>query len=162
MSLPNALSIATFARSNVETLLKDFPAARWTHQPAPTDNHALWTVGHLASTDAWLGSLLGAPGVSMPEGYDKLFGMGSKPVGDAKAYPAPESVLAVMRANRAAVLDWFAKASPADLARPLSDKTGGFMTDPVDGLAKIAWHDGWHGGQLAGIRKSLGLPNVFG
>jgi hypothetical protein len=162
MSLPNALSIASFARSNIETLLKDFPASRWTHQPSPTDNHALWTVGHLASTDAWLGSVLGASGVSMPEGYDKLFGMGSKPLADAKAYPAPESVLAVMRANRAAILDWFAKASPADLSRSLADKTGGFMTDPADGLVKLAWHDGWHGGQLAGIRKSLSLPNVFG
>jgi hypothetical protein len=36
------------------------------------------------------------------------------------------------------------------------------MTDPADGLVKLAWHDGWHGGQLAGIRKSLSLPNVFG
>jgi len=162
MSSTHSIELLKFTRSITDGLLKDFPAGKWTHQPAPTDNHALWTLGHLASTDAWFCGVVGATGASMPEGSDKLFGMGSKPVNDPAAYPKPEALLQLMRDNRAALLAWLEKATPAQLAQSTKEQTGGFMSDALDGAYKIAWHEGWHGGQLAGIRKAIGLPNLMG
>ena len=162
MSRASALDLLRFTRAITDGLFKDFPEAKWTYQPSPTDNHALWTLGHLASTDAWICGVVGAPGASMPDGYDKLFGMGSKPVDDPAAYPKPADVMKVMHANRAALLAWLEKTTPEQLAKSTKEATGNFMNDAIDGALKIGWHEGWHCGQLAGIRKALGLKNVIG
>ena len=161
MSQKQATDVLAFTRSMTNSLFKDFPEGHWTHQPSPTDNHALWVLGHLAITDAWYCGVVGATGASMPDGYEALFGMGSKPVSDSSKYPKPAEVRKLFDANREVLTNWLQKASPAELGMPLKDKTGGFMSDPVDGALKMSWHEGWHSGQLASVRKALGLPSVM-
>jgi len=162
MSQKPAVDVLTFTRSITNSLFKEFPEDKWTYQPSPTDNHALWVLGHLAITDAWYCGGVGATGASMPEGWEPLFGMGSKPVGDLSKYPSPAEVRKVFDANREVLLGWLKKAGAAELNAPLGDKTGGFMTDAVDGALKMSWHEGWHTGQFASVRKALGLKGVMG
>lgn len=162
MSQKHATDVLAFARSLSDSLFKDFPEGNWTHQPSPTDNHALWVLGHLAITDAWYCGVVGASGATMPDGYDAMFGMGSKPVSDSSKYPKPAEVRKLFETNRAALAAWLQSASAAALDQPLKEKTGGFMADAVDGAFKLAWHEGWHAGQLASVRKALGLPRVMG
>jgi hypothetical protein len=157
-----AMSLLTWVRSISEMMLKDIPESGFVKQACPTDNHPLWVLGHLASTDAWIGGVLGIPGISMPDGHDKLFGGGSKPLADPKAYPKYEELKALFDSNRKAVLAWLEGASASALETPLKEKTGGFTTDPIDAMHKLAWHEGYHFGQVASVRKALNLKPIMG
>lgn len=161
MSAQHAANLLKWVRFVSDSVIKDFPESAMTRMESPTSNHALWVLGHLASTDAWIASVANIPGISVPETYAKLFGSGSKPVASAASYPKPAEVRKLFDANRAALLKWLESASPAALATPLKEKTGGFCDDPIDGLYKLAWHEGWHFGQVATIRKAMGLPSVM-
>lgn len=157
----HAASLCTFVRSVSGMILKDWPEDKHAFQLSQYDNHPLWVMGHLASTDAWLGGVMGAD-IKVPDSFSKLFGMGSKPAGNAKDYPSFASVRATFDETHTKLLAWLAAASEADLGMQLKDKTGGFTTDPVDAVLKGAWHEGWHFGQVSTLRRALGLPPVIG
>jgi hypothetical protein len=112
-------------------------------------------LGHLAGTDAWIGGVLGAP-VSVSESIQKAFGMGSKPTPTGN--PSIADVKKAYADSRAALLSWLKAAPDSALTIDLKEKTGGFATDGIDALLKIAWHEGFHFGQVANVRKALGLP----
>lgn len=141
--------------------VNDWPAERLTFQRGPEDNHPLWVMGHIAGTDAWIGGLLKIPGTEVPESFQKLFGQGTKPVSDASIYPSLGEVRGYFDGARTAIRHWLDNADDAALATPLKDVTGGFASDAQDALHKLMWHEGWHIGQVATLRKALGLPNVF-
>ncbi len=162
-ALPAALSYVRFARDVSEKLLKDFPEREATTRIHPTHVPAIWVVGHIAATDGWFGSVLGAPGVAVPERYNPLFAGGkSNPVPEAKDFPPFAEVVGVFRAARTALLKWYESVPPDALGVDLKEKTGGFLENPYDALLKTGWHEGWHFGQLASTRKALGLPSVLG
>jgi hypothetical protein len=150
-----------FSRQVVTKLVEGWPAEKWTHQPTPGANHALWTLGHIALTDAWIGGVVGAGDVRTPEGFDQHFGYGSVPKPDPAGYPEPAEVRAAFERTRGALLAWAEGASDEALERSLKEQTHGFAYDALDGLLKLAWHEGWHAGQIATIRKSLGMPGVL-
>lgn len=158
----HANAVLKFTRKVSTDLLKDYPEAKFTWQTSPVDNHPMWVLGHLAMTDAWIAGQVGATGATIPEGWDKIFGSGTKPVNDPGKYPAIAEVKKVFDANRAAVLNWLEGAPDKDLSLPLAEKTHGFTTDPVDAMFKLAWHEAWHFGQVATLRKAQGLPPVMG
>jgi hypothetical protein len=157
-----AAALLKFTRSCSTGLLKDFPENKWTFQRSASDNHVLWALGHMVLTDAWFASILNIPGVKAPDGWDKLFGTGTKPVGDASKYPAPSEVRKQFDASHAAVLKWLETCPESSLQGSLKDKTGGFALDPIDAMHKLSWHEGWHFGQVATLRKELGLPPSMG
>ncbi|MFN0132965.1 MAG: DinB family protein [Phycisphaerales bacterium] len=158
----HAIALLKFVRSISEGIVKDFPDEKFTTQNHAADNHPTWALGHLASTDGWIAGVLGIPGVKVPESYGTLFGQGSKPDRDAKKYPAPAELRQVWAETHAAVMKWFESAPESALQGDLKEKTGGFATDPIDLMFKIAWHEGWHMGQVATLRKALGLKPVMG
>lgn len=158
----HAVALLKWVRSISDGILGDFPDDKFTFQNHPNDNHAAWVLGHLASTDAWIAGVVGARGVSIPESWNALVGQGSKPERDAKKYPSPAELRKAYADSRAAVLEWLETAPDSALAVDLKDKTGGFCTDPIDAMLKIAWHEGWHVGQVATLRKTLGLKPVMG
>lgn len=158
----HAINVLKFARKVSTDILKGYPEDKYTWQCSPHDNHATWVLMHAAMTDAWYAGLVGAKGASIPDGWDKLVGSGSKPVNDPKKYPPVSEIKKLFDANRAVVLNWLEGANDKDLATPLAEKTGGFMLDPIDGALKLAWHEGWHFGQVATCRKGLGLPPAMG
>lgn len=160
--MKSALSLLAFTRSVSNMLLSDFPAEKAAYQPSPTDNHVLWVLGHLALTDKWVAGVLDIPGVEVPEAYGSLFGAGSAPVSETKAYPALAEVKRVFESSRAALLKWYQSAPAEALKVDLSAKSNGFTSDPIDCLFKLAWHEGWHFGQVANVRKALGLPSKLG
>lgn len=157
----HALSMLRFARKTFHEMLKGWPEDKFTFQTTPADNHPVWCMGHLALTEQWIAGLVGAK-VDVPKAYNEFFGMGTKPVNDARKYPPAAEVRRVFDDSRQAIIAWLEKAPDAALAVPLSEKTGGFTTDPIDAMFKIAWHEGWHMGQIATLRKALGLPSIMG
>jgi hypothetical protein len=156
------LGLMRWVRGVSDGILKGWPEDKFTFQSSPNDNHAAWVMGHLAHTDAWIAGVVGAQGVKTPETYAKLFGMGSKPLARAGEYPSPANIRRVLDETRAGLIRWVESASDEQLAMPLTDKTEGFASDVHDALMKLCWHEGWHMGQVATLRRTLGLPPVMG
>ncbi len=155
----HVIALLEFSRWYTNSLLKDLPESKWTFQPSSTDNHVLWCLGHLSGTDGWIAGVVGASAVKVPEDIQKAFGMGTKPV--ASGNPSVDAVRATFESSRAGLLAWVRTAPDAALTTDLKEITGGFATDPIDAMLKIAWHEGFHAGQIANIRKALGLPPIM-
>jgi uncharacterized damage-inducible protein DinB len=155
----NRLNFARFATS---AILADIPEEQWCFQPFPGANHAMWLVGHLAVIDdLFLSRLAGRPS-SYPEGWAQLFASGTKPLPDPGAYPSPDLVRQFFAQHRQELVSWFASRGEAELAAPPPDELRKFGQSVGELMASIAWHEGWHGGQLAVVRKTLGLGPKFG
>jgi hypothetical protein len=150
-----------FARSMTAGMLKDFPEAKMCFQPAPTDNHMLWSLGHMAATYTWMLSLLGQKG-GTPEAYATLFGWGSKPTPNAKDYPPLAEVKAQFDSEFDRFVKYVAEVPEADLTKPLGEAAGGFAKDTVELIDRAAWHEGWHAGQMSSLRRALGLKGLMG
>jgi hypothetical protein len=142
-------------------LLADWPHDKLTHQSSQYDNHALWTMGHLSTTYSWLASLLDGHMTPLPESYNTLFGMGSKPGADASIYPPMGEVRHNFDSTYQRFIDLASKINPADAHKPTVANSHGFAKDRVDVLVKAAWHEGWHSGQLSTLRRCLGLKGVM-
>ena len=155
------LALVNWAHGTTAALLSDWPEDKLTFQPSPHDNHALWTIGHLATTYQWLASLLDGVWTPLPENYNALFGMGSKPVPDAAAYPPAAEVRANFDRMYQRFADLAARIRPADAAKPTVGNSHGFCRDRADVLDKAAWHEGWHSGQLSALRRALGLKGIM-
>lgn len=157
----HALRSLAFAHAITQKAIKDFPESKLTYQQSPTDNHAIWTIGHLAATYAWFKSVFDGAMHPIPDTYNALFGTGSKVNPDSKTYPVFAEVKKRYDETYAAFVAAANKLSDADLAKAPATDTGGFCNDKLDALERAAWHEGWHCGQLCATRKSLKLPGVF-
>ena len=113
----------------------------------------LWQLGHVAVTDARLANQAGEA-VSIPEGWEKLFAMGSS--GDGEL-PPREAVLGFLRD----VSERLVRLSQGDLARPIEGPQG--RTDPLGyRLAFCLFHRGYHLGKVMTLRALLGKPRLLG
>jgi hypothetical protein len=161
-SVKHAVELMKFSHGMLDTMLATVPADKGVHQVHPTSNHVVWTLGHLACTYAWFSGTIDAEGAAkLPESYNALFGMGSKPMGDAKAYPDAAEVRKAYDAAFAAYLKQVEGLSEAEAWTASAIDTGGFAKSKIDAAYKCAWHDGWHLGQVADLRRALGLPSIM-
>lgn len=148
------------ARAMTEALLKDFPADKLTYQSHPSDNHALWMVGHLGTAYLFFAGLIDGKPYDAPERMNTLFGYGSKPTADREAYPELAEIEAFAKKAYGRLLAAAESLTAADeFAKPAGDAS--FVSSKVDAVMKAAWHEGWHGGQVAALRKALGLKNLM-
>jgi uncharacterized damage-inducible protein DinB len=160
-ALEVGLAALAFARRYTLGLLADLPAERMCHQPFPGANHVLWTLGHLAWSDDFFLNRVGGRSSGLPVGWEKSFGMGSQAVPEAAAYPAVTLVRNALNARREALLNWLRSLSDAQLGSPLPADLARFGPNVAALAATIAWHEGFHAGQIAAVRKSLGLAANF-
>ena len=156
-----AVANMRWVHTTLDKLIDTFPEDQALRQPVPTDNHLLWTIGHLAVTYSWLVSLLEGKMFELPGTYNALFGYGSKPGSDAAAYPP----IAEAKRNYTAAYTRFLaaanKLTAHDLDKPPAADSFGFAKTRHEVLLRAAWHDGWHSGQLSSLRRALGLPSVM-
>lgn len=151
-----------FARGATTRLLQEIPHEKLCAQTPSCSNHALWIIGHLATTDDYFVNEFAGGGLKLPEHWHKTFGMGSKPVADASAYPPVEEVRRAFEERRAALVCWFESLTPTELEKPLPESWAKYALAIGDLGPFIAWHEGYHCGQLATLRKSFGLAPAFG
>ena len=147
----------------LNALVKDLSEDKMVAQPVKdvTMNHAAWVLGHLPTACDFGLSLMGEKGVC-PEGWDKLFGMSSKPQNDRKLYPSKAELLKLIEAGYKRIVDVF-KAFPATkLANPMSADLQKIWPTVGDALVfLLTAHDATHLGQLSAWRRALGLPGVM-
>lgn len=145
------------ARGFTTRILSDFQNPEdWVAQVCNQSNHALWFIGHMATTDNFFISLL-APEKSAPkDNYQELFGLGSTPSPKLEDYPPIEEVRGYMDDRRQVLLEILASLSDEDLATKTPDGTPDFLADYGQVFETAIWHEGLHSGQLTMVRRSLG------
>lgn len=145
------------ARGFTTRILADFQKPEdWVAQVCNQSNHALWFIGHMATTDNFFISLL-APEKSAPkEHYQELFGLGSTPSPKLEDYPPIEEVRSYMDERRQVLLEILASLRDDDLATKTPDGTPDFLADYGQVFETAIWHEGLHSGQLTMVRRSLG------
>ena len=153
-------SIVT-ARNMTDGLLEGVAYRDWLRQPVPTGQHVLWIVGHLARADDWGLIALGLKSRLLDD-IAEFFARGRPVTSDPQDYPAPEAVHEVYRASHQRFMDRLDVISDADLDRPTCGAIARFAPNLGTLLQSHVWHEGFHGGQLALIRRYLGLPVRWG
>jgi len=133
------------------------PGLLW-KQPMPQTNSMLWIYAHMVVVRA---RLLSALGDSYDTGFGDMFGRGAT-LQDPAGYPGFEKILQTSRELNARLFTRLAALTDADIARPASGQLPPAVQTVGDQIAFIALHDSYHVGQLAYVRKALGLPGVVG
>lgn len=161
-SMARAVEELRFARKMLTDLINAIPEDKLCAQCTPADNHALWTMGHMASSYRWFSGLIGAKPSDVPQEYDTLFGYKSTPGPDASAYPSAAEI----RRHFTDSFETFVRAAEAltdaQAAAPCASDSMGFAKDKLQAVDRAAWHEGWHAGQLSALRRALGLPPLMG
>lgn len=150
-----------FVQQITRELIRGFPAEHLAYRAGPTDNPVIWSVGHLATVNDWFASLIDGKPAEFPQEWQSSCGYKSVPSGDLRAYPEFAKLVAVMERAQARLVGAVKAQSAEDLAKPTQAESHGIAPTRADAAARAAWHEGWHGGQIAGVRKALGLASVM-
>jgi len=151
-----------FNRGFLDILLKGIPAEKFTHQPVGITNHALWQVGHLASSsDTALKLLGGQPVVS--DKWRELFGNSSKPVDDPSIYPSMDEAIKTLDGIRPKLIAAFEAASDELLNSdpPIQRVKDRFGTTVNFIVFLMTSHELFHAGQLSSWRRAIGLGSAM-
>ena len=121
-------------------------------------NPMIWLVGHLTSVRI---NLLNVLGHKQEVSWASRFNRGET-IDDRSEYPPMEQMLAVWKETTAALMARLEEISDAELSAespiglPIPDKT-------VRGtISFMAYHEGYHVGQMAYLRKWLGKGSLVG
>jgi hypothetical protein len=161
-SVPAALApVALIFKLNaglIRSSLDGLTDAELWQRPTPHNNPLLWVFGHIVATRATMLGLLGDP---LDTGWGDLFARGAA-LHDASSYPSRDDVERVHRLVVDRLKAKFASLTDADLAAPATGKPLPGAKTVGDQLAFLAFHESYHVGQLAYIRKSIGHSAVAG
>jgi uncharacterized damage-inducible protein DinB len=154
---PILLRILSLARERTLAAALDLPDEYLALQPAGARNHPAWTLGHLLFVESRGAAALGLR-PELPAGWEERFASGTTPTGDRARYPLKAELLDRLGGLRLALLGKVETLSAADLERmaPSSPVLGRCAT-MGDVLTYLAWHEGYHNGQLAVWRRAAGI-----
>ncbi len=131
-------------------------------RPAPSANHGLWQLCHLARSAAQLAKLLSPEHpFALPAIYAEVGGKNSAGNNDPQAFPTKVEVLDVLDQALAVQREGLLKLTDDDLAKPAPEKFRSFAPRMGDLLAMGPMHTAMHLGQIQVLRRALGKPNVF-
>jgi uncharacterized protein YndB with AHSA1/START domain len=127
-------------------------------RPTPQTNSMLWIYAHMAATRT---RMLNTLGDDYDPGLGEAFGRGAQ-VQDAGSYPSREKINEASREVNTRLFAKLATVGDAELSREAKGPRPPSVQTVGDALAFFALHDSYHVGQLAYVRKALGLPGVVG
>ncbi len=130
-------------------------------QPCAGANHAVWVIGHIAVTDDFFLSALGGEPSGVPESWNGLFGMNSEPSADRATYPRTDELLKVFEDRRAALKAWLGSRSESALLEPVEGDLAKFSATRAELPASLAFHEGFHAGQISVARRHGGKAPLF-
>jgi len=131
-------------------------------QPNGIKNHALWNMGHIAVTLDGVVAMLGGQ-KTLNADWDKLFGGGSQPVADMKAYPTLEQMQKTLESLSNKAFEMYVNA-PSDLLRSANPHAKMMPACPTLGsmvVFLLSGHIGVHVGQISVWRRAMGKDPLF-
>lgn len=136
---------------------------QWLHQVAPGTNHAMFNVGHVATSDAGLLDAAGGTPRAVPQSYAALFRSGCAPKASAAEYPAPAELLEVLSRARDELVAYLKALSGEQLLRaPKGERLPELAPTIAHLPGFIAAHESAHTGQILVVRRALNQPFVLG
>ncbi len=156
-----AIAFLRFAAGTSDAQLNALPDEHALAQLHGADNHLAWTLGHQALSRAWFASSISGQMPPIPEQYNALFGSKSSPSADPGLYPSLDELRRHYSASLHALIASAESLSDIDLVKPAHGDSGGWLTTRLDAILKAGWHEGWHGAQIATLRRGLGLPPLM-
>ena len=162
MPMEAALTIASqMFRCNNRYLAKCIDGLtdeEWRACPCETSNSMLWVVGHLVWARSTVLKVLGAP---WTKPWLAQFGRGKKP-DDIAQCPSPEEVVRAWH-EASAALSAALEAAPAETLSAAAGERSPSFDGTIGGLVNfLAYHETYHGGQAAYIRRWLGHDGIAG
>jgi hypothetical protein len=133
------------------------PEELW-KRPTPLTNPLLWIFGHIVQTRATMLGLLGDP---FDTGWADLFARGAA-LHDTSRYPSRSDIDEIHRRIVDLLKVKFDALTDADLAAPARDQQLPGAKTVGDQLGFLAFHESYHVGQLAYVRKALGHSAIAG
>jgi hypothetical protein len=127
-------------------------------RPADAANPIGWLIGHVAVTR---GSLLAELGHPFDLGLGQGFTRGDA-LQDPSAYPSRGVIESGWTATHARMREAFAALTDSRLAEPSQGKPLPGAKTMGDRLAFFAFHESYHVGQMAYVRRLLGHSGVAG
>lgn len=127
-------------------------------RPTPQSSPMLWIAGHIVQTRALVLALLGD---QFDTGWGDLFARGAA-IRDRSEYPSRADIEAVHRQVIDRLRTKFAALTEADLSAPARGRQLPGAKTLGDQLAFLAFHESYHIGQLAYVRKALGHSAIAG
>lgn len=174
-----ANALAHTVRSSAPMLTRFLPGftdENRTTQAPGLPNHAAWILGHCALTMGRLAERAGGPSIPSDffieaKGGDGRRGhagrfdadavaVGSRPTDEPDLWPTLEICRECFDEAVETLADTIASASSEDLADSIA---WGSAEYPLRDLAiRLSLHNALHAGQLADLRRALGMPRVIG
>ena len=118
----------------------------------------LWIFGHMVHTRAQILMLLGD---DFDAGLGNAFARGAA-LQDTSGYPSREKINEASREVNRRLYAKLGALTDADVSKAASRSFTNAVQTLGDQVAFLAMHDTYHVGQLAYVRKALGLPGVVG
>jgi len=128
------------------------------HRPTGQCNPMYWLLGHIVHTR---GGLLRIMGDEYRTGWGDRFQRGAK-IGERSQYPPLEEILRVRAETRERVAARLATITEAELAREATGTQLPGTKTVGDQIAFLGFHESYHVGQLAYLRKLLGRAGIVG
>ena len=122
-------------------------------RPNQQTNNLAFIGGHLVETRAWMGRYLGLE-TPAPFGGMLEHGPGIDAVPDL---PSVAEIRSVWEALSGALLRRLNDLTVAELAAPSPQRFPGVAATVIGGIAFLVQHESYHVGQMAYVRKYLGL-----
>ena len=127
-------------------------------RPTENNTHMLWIAGHVPQTRT---SVLKLMGETFDTGWGDLFTRGSV-LKDASSYPSIAEIFATMDKVSAQLHARLTSLSEETLCAAAVGPKFPNSSNLLEQIGFLAWHDSYHIGQLAYIRKSLGFAGIVG
>lgn len=142
----------------MKSILTGLPSADLWNRPTDRSNPILWIYGHIVATRASIAGLLGE---RFDTGWGALFDRGAQ-LQSADRYPRVQEIERVNRDVVERLKRQFASLTDAELAGPPTETHLPGVTTLAEQLAGYAFHESYHVGQMAYVRKALGHSRVAG
>ena len=128
-------------------------------RPADTVNPMLWIAGHMTVSRCSLAHLMGAK----DEGpWKDLFGRGAETT-ELKDFPDVSEIQAVWSDVSEDLIGRMENLRESELSSPVAPDSLRFADKTLRGVILFrAYHESYHVGQLAYLRKWLGYPGLVG
>jgi DinB superfamily len=148
------------ARRMTLGLIEDIPDDQWTYQPFAGANHVAFNLLHLLVSSDWGPTALGDPAHPWVDLFEGVLKQG--PLVDRASYPPKEVLLEALAAAQARFTGLLDRLRDEDLDRPTTGAIAEYAPTLGAVLDSHVWHEGFHCGEIAVIRKALGLGPRFG
>ncbi len=139
-----------------EKALGGLDRAALLRRPVVGANPPLWIAGHLVGSRFSIAAMLGEAAQSP---LPPVFAKGAQVPPDADL-PEPDQVLSAWRGISPVVLARLAEATAEQLAAPSPRRLPLEDNNVLGAITFLTYHEGYHIGQLAMVRKGLGLPGL--